>query len=140
MVQSKTDSEVESVILFDGVCNLCNGAVNFIIDRDKTGKFKFASLQSIYGQEYLANNDFPHDDFESMVFQQGDHVYTRSAAVLKIAQNMSGLWPLLYGFIIIPKFLRDAVYNYIASNRYRFFGKRDHCRVPTPELKAKFLD
>jgi len=138
-VETKTKSVVQNVILFDGVCNLCNGAVNFIIDRDTDNLFKFASLQSTYGQQYLANNDLPADEFDSIVFQQGNKVFTRSTAALKIARKMSGLWPLCYGFIIVPRFLRDAIYNFIANNRYKFFGKRDQCRVPTPDLKEKFL-
>ncbi len=131
---------IENVILFDGVCNLCNGAINFIIDRDKNNHFKFAALQSDYGQQYLDTNNLPLDDFESMVFIEKGEIYNKSTAALKIVRNLSGLWPVLYIFIIFPKFLRDAVYNLIANNRYKMFGKRDQCRVPTPELKAKFLD
>ncbi|MDA0196458.1 MAG: thiol-disulfide oxidoreductase DCC family protein [Bacteroidetes bacterium] len=134
------EKKVEHIILFDGICNFCNGAINFVMDRDRDGIFKFASLQSAFGQGYLKDSQLPLDEFESMVFLEHDEIYTKSTAVLKIARNMSGIWPILYGFMIVPKFLRDAIYNLIANNRYSWFGKRDQCRVPTPELKERFLD
>ncbi len=140
MTKVTTKKDLENVILFDGICNLCNAAINFIIDRDKNNHFKFASLQSDYGQEYLENNDLPLGNFESMAFIKNGKTYIRSSAALEIARNMSGVWPIFYGFIIVPKFMRDLVYNFIANNRYKFFGKRDQCRVPTPELKNRFLD
>ncbi len=133
-------NKLDNVILFDGICNLCNGAINFVIDRDKNSHFKFAALQSEYGQQYLQNNELPLDNFESMLFLEDGEIYLKSTAALKIARNLNGLWPMLYGFIIIPKFIRDAVYKFFADNRYKFFGKRDQCRVPTPELRVKFLD
>ena len=131
---------MSKIILFDGVCNLCNSSVQFIIKRDKKNQFLFASLQSRTGQEYLRKFNLPADTFNSFLLVEDDHYYTRSASALRIARSLSGGWPLLYAFIIVPRFIRDAVYNLIAKNRYKWFGKQEACRVPTPDLKKKFLD
>lgn len=128
------------ILLFDGVCNLCNGAVNFIIDRDPKGHFKFAALQSDFGQEKLEELGFDQEDFDSLVLLSEDKVYKKSSAALRIAKKLKGLYPLLYAFIIIPPFLRHALYDLIARNRYKWFGKRETCRMPTPELKARFVE
>ena len=127
------------IVLFDGVCNLCSGSVQFILKRDKNNLFQFASLQSKPGQEYLKKFNLPADTFNSFVLVEGDNIYTRSTAALRIARNLKG-WKWLYGFRIVPKFIRDAVYNLIAKNRYRWFGKKDECWIPTPELKSRFLE
>ncbi len=128
-----------NIILFDGVCNFCDSSVNFIIDRDKENIFKFAALQSEKGQEILDYFKLPKDDFDSFVFIEKDKVFKKSSAALKIANKLGGLWKILYPLIIIPKFIRDFFYNLIAKNRYKLFGKKDACRIPTPELKQKFL-
>jgi len=128
------------IILFDGVCNLCNSSVQFIIKRDKKNQFLFASLQGRTGQEYLRKFNLPADTFNSFLLVEDDHYYTRSTSALRIARSLSGGWPLLYAFIIVPRFIRDAVYNLIAQNRYKWFGKQETCWVPTPDLKKKFLD
>tara|TARA_Y100000588_G_scaffold290336_1_gene309176 strand:+ start:179 stop:568 length:390 start_codon:yes stop_codon:yes gene_type:complete len=128
------------VLLFDGVCNLCNGAVNFIIDHDPKGHFKFAALQSDFGQEKLKALGYSQQNFDSLVLLSGDKVYKKSSAALRIAKKLSGLYPLLYVFIIIPPFIRHGVYDIIAKNRYKWWGKRDSCRMPTPELRARFVD
>lgn len=128
------------VLLFDGVCNLCNGAVNFVIDHDPDAKFKFASLQSSAGMEYLKRYNMPSDVFESIVLVKANKVYTKSTAALKVAKELNGIWKVLYFFIIIPKPIRDAVYSFIARNRYSWFGKQEFCRVPTPELSQRFLE
>ena len=128
------------IILFDGVCNLCNGSVNFIIDRDKKHYFKFAALQSEAGKRYLKANQLPDSEFQTIVLIEDQKCYTRSSAALRIARRMDGAWPLLYGFIIFPPFIRNAIYNFIANNRYQWFGKSETCRIPTPELKSLFLD
>lgn len=130
----------KSIILFDGVCNLCNDAVQFIVKRDKKNQFHFASLQSEAGQHLLAKHILPLNDYNSFVLIEDDKVYTRSLAALRIAKKLKGLWPLLYGFIIVPKFIRDGIYKWIAKNRYRWFGKQDSCMVPTHELRARFLN
>ncbi|MCO6358353.1 DUF393 domain-containing protein [Roseivirga pacifica] len=132
--------ENQDVLLFDGVCNLCNGAVNFIIDHDPKGHFKFAALQSDFGQEKLKELGYNQQDFDSLVLLSGDKVYKKSSAALRIAKKLSGLYPLLYVFIIIPPFIRHGVYDIIAKNRYKWWGKRDSCRMPTPELRARFVD
>jgi len=128
-----------NIILFDGVCNFCDASVNFIIDRDKKNVFKFAALQSEKGQEILDYFKLPKDDFDSFVFIENDKVFKKSSAALRIANKLGGLWKIFYPFIIIPKFIRDFFYNLIAKNRYKLFGKKDACRIPTPELKQKFL-
>lgn len=128
------------VVLFDGVCNLCNGAVNMLIDRDKKNVFRFASLQSAYGQQVVAKHHLQGEYLNTILLVEGDKVYERSTAVLRVFKHLGGLYGLLYFFIVVPVFIRNAVYNFVARNRYRWFGKRDVCRVPTPELKAKFLE
>jgi len=129
-----------SVILFDGVCNLCNGAVQFVIKRDNKNQFLFASLQSEEGKQILKELNFPANKMDSFFLVENGKVYDRSAAALKVVKKLSGLWSFLYGFIIVPKFMRDVVYNLIAKNRYQWFGRKDECMIPTPELKAKFLN
>lgn len=128
------------IILFDGVCNLCNRGVQFIIKKDKKKKFLFASLQGKTGQEVLKKFNLQANDLNSFILADGDKIYTRSTAALRIAKQLSGVWKLLYGYMIVPRFIRDAVYNWIARNRYKWFGKKDECMVPTPELKERFLD
>jgi predicted DCC family thiol-disulfide oxidoreductase YuxK len=130
---------MSGIILFDGVCNFCNSSVNFIIDRDTTNYFKFGALQSDEGQVLLKKHNQRTDSFDTLILIEDDYLYTRSTAALRIAKKLSGLWPLFYVFIIIPKFLRDPIYNLIAKNRYKMFGKKDTCRLPTPEERAKFL-
>jgi predicted DCC family thiol-disulfide oxidoreductase YuxK len=129
----------QSTILFDGVCNLCNGFVNFIIVRDKANKFRFGSLQSPTVVDLLRQHNFLSDDLSTVVLLEGNKLYYQSTAVLKILKQLGGAWVLLYGFIIIPKPVRDFFYNLIAKNRYKLFGRQDACMVPTPELKAKFV-
>lgn len=128
------------VILFDGVCNLCNGSVQYVIKHDKQGLFRFASLQSDSGQELLQQYQLPQSDFTSFVLMEKGEIYTRSTAALKVARKLSGIVKLLYGFIIVPAFIRDGVYNFIAKNRYKWFGKQESCMIPTPELKERFLN
>lgn len=132
--------ENRDVLLFDGVCNLCNGAVNFIIDHDPKGHFGFAALQSDFGQQKLKELGYDQQEFDSLVLLTDGKVYKKSSAALRIAKKLNGLYPLLFVFIIIPPFIRHAVYDVIAKNRYKWWGKRDSCRMPTPELKARFVD
>lgn len=128
-----------ALILFDGVCNLCNGAVNFVIDHDPEGYFKLAALQSDEGQAVLKALGAADDALDSIVLVEESEVYRRSDAALRIARRLADAWPLLYGFIVVPRPIRDAMYDWIAHNRYDWFGKRDQCRIPTPELKERFL-
>lgn len=127
------------VVFFDGVCNLCNSSVQFIIKRDKKKQFYFASLQGEAGQALLKKFNLSTSHFNSFILVQDEQVYTKSTAVLKLLKLLGGWWKLLYAFIIIPPFIRDGVYSFIAVNRYRWFGKRESCMLPTTELKSRFL-
>jgi predicted DCC family thiol-disulfide oxidoreductase YuxK len=129
-----------AVILFDGVCNLCNGFVQFVIQHRKDDYFSFAALQSEYAYQKLSSLQAGSmEQLSSVILIEGDKVYTESTAALRILKKMNGLYPVLYGFMIVPAFIRNAVYKWIAKNRYKWFGKSDSCMIPTPELKARFL-
>ncbi len=128
------------IILFDGVCNFCNFWVNFIIDRDKDDIFRFAALQSEAGQKLLNKFNLKTEDFDTFILIDSEIYFTKSTAALKIARKLNYPVKVLYYFIFIPKFLRDLIYSLIAINRYKFFGKRDVCRVPTENEKKKFLE
>jgi predicted DCC family thiol-disulfide oxidoreductase YuxK len=130
-----------AVILFDGVCNLCNSSVTFVIDHDRRKRFKFAALQSEAGAALLAQHGRAATlgDPDSMLLVEDGRLYQRSTAVLRIARGLSGLWKLGYAAMVVPRPLRDLVYRWIARNRYRWFGKTEACRLPTPELKERFL-
>jgi len=128
------------ILLFDGVCNLCNSIVQFTIKRDSKGKFKFASLQSESGQAMLKKLGLPIDDFDSFVFIHQDKYFLKSSAGLHVLKELGGVWKLFYVFIILPKPLRDFIYNIIAKTRYSVFGKRDTCMVPTQDIKHRFLE
>ena len=128
------------LILFDGVCNLCNGLVQFIIRRDAKGKFKFASLQSEVGRSLLKQFNIDPDLLHSIVVIDNGVAFQRSDAVLRIANYLGGRWKILAAFKILPKFFRDGCYNVVAANRYRIFGKQDSCMIPTPELKDRFVE
>jgi len=130
----------QSIILFDGVCNLCNAAVQFVIKRDRKNQFLFASLQSETGKLLLKQFNLDKNEMNSIILIENEKAYQRSTAALKVAKKLDGLWFLLYAFIIVPKFIRDGVYNLISKNRYSWFGRKDECMIPTPELKAKFLN
>lgn len=130
----------QSVILFDGVCNLCNSAVNFVIKRDKKNLIQFAPLQSKTGHALLEKHKMVTEEMKSFIFIENGIPYTRSSAALKVCRHLNGLWPLLFGFIIVPRFVRDGIYDWIAKNRYKWFGQKNECMVPTPELQSKFLN
>ena len=127
------------IILFDGICNLCNSVVQFVIKHDKKDLFRFASLQSETGKKLIEDLHLKIPLPDSFLLISGKEVYTRSTAALLVAKNLHGLLKWLYGFIIVPVFIRDAVYNIIAKNRYKWFGKKDQCMIPTTELQSKFL-
>ncbi len=133
------NEQKHKIILFDGVCNLCNTSVTFIIKRDKKDIFRFAALQSDPGAEFIKKHGIDTSKTDSIILIDGDTHYERSTAALKIAKHLSGGYPLLYAFMIIPNFIRNRVYDYIAKNRYKWYGKKESCMIPTPELKAKFL-
>jgi predicted DCC family thiol-disulfide oxidoreductase YuxK len=127
------------LILFDGVCNLCNGSVQFVIKHDKESKFLFTSLQSDKGQEILKHFGMKTDDFDSFILLDKGEIYTKSSGVLKEAVILGGWFKIFAIFYLVPTFIRDLFYSFVAKNRYRFFGKKDSCMIPTPELKARFL-
>jgi predicted DCC family thiol-disulfide oxidoreductase YuxK len=129
----------QPIILFDGVCNFCNSAVNFTLKRNAKADIFFAPLQSAAGQKLLAQYHLPANNMQSFVFIEKEKPYKQSTAALKVARHLRGLWPLCYGFIIVPKFIRDGIYNWIAKNRYKWFGMRQSCMIPTHEVKARFL-
>jgi predicted DCC family thiol-disulfide oxidoreductase YuxK len=136
---NRLHSDEKNIVLFDGVCNLCNGAVNFLIDIDQQQKLHFASLQSSLGQAVLQQQGMRLDELDTFLFMRGEQVYTRSRAALEVLRTVGGPWQLGYGFMLVPGFIRDAVYKMVSRHRYRWFGKLEACRVPTPELKARFL-
>lgn len=127
------------IILFDGVCNLCNGAVQFVIRHDPKARFHFAPLQSEFAQQLLATLQHNIPTYSSIVFVADEKIYIKSTAVLKICGQLSGGWKMARILLIIPRFIRDGVYNFIARNRYRWFGKKAECMIPTPELRQCFL-
>lgn len=131
--------EGQAVLLFDGVCNLCNASVNFVIDRDPQAYFRFAALQSEAGRALLEGQHLHGDYLDSIVLVEHGRVYTNSTAALRVARHLSGAWPLLAVFLVVPRPVRDLVYGWVARNRYRWFGRRDTCRLPTPELRVRFL-
>jgi predicted DCC family thiol-disulfide oxidoreductase YuxK len=128
------------IIFFDGVCNLCNAFVQFVIKRDKRSQFKFASLQSEAAKGMLPENFFSDAKLSSVVLLEDGKVFSKSTAALRILRRLAGPWKLLYVFIILPPFICNLVYDIIAKNRYRWFGKKESCMVPTPELKHRFLE
>ncbi|MEO8765017.1 MAG: thiol-disulfide oxidoreductase DCC family protein [Ginsengibacter sp.] len=129
-----------SIILFDGVCNLCNTAVQFVIKRDNAGQFLFASLQSEEGKKIMSEHNMETNSRSSFFLVENGAIYNRSTAALKVARKLKGLWRFLYFFIIVPAFIRDGIYMFISRNRYRWFGKKDECMIPTTEIKARFLN
>jgi len=130
----------EPVVLFDGVCNLCNGSVTFIIRRDHTLKLKFASLQSEFGQEQMRRFNLPISSLNSVFLIKDGRLFQKSNAALEIARMLDGLWPVFYVFKIVPKFMRDFIYDWIAENRYWWFGKKEECMIPTPDMKTRFVN
>ena len=127
------------VVLFDGVCNLCDSSVQFMIAHDPTSFFRFTSLQSEAGQRILKRYNLPTEDFGSVVLVENNRVHQHSSAALRIARHLNGAWPAFFGLIVVPWFIRDLVYNFIAAHRYKWFGKKEMCMMPTPELRARFL-
>jgi predicted DCC family thiol-disulfide oxidoreductase YuxK len=130
---------MERIILFDGVCNLCNSSVQFIINRDPYGHFKFASLQSDIGQTLLRERGYK-TEINSFILIEDHKVYKKSTAALRVCMKLSGMWRILTVFRVIPPVLRDCLYDLIAKNRYKWFGKKESCMLPSAEMKQRFLD
>lgn len=129
------------VLYFDGVCNLCNGAVQFVIRHDRSGKIRFASLQSDAGAAAIRKVEARFGRRpDSLLFEVGDKIWIESDAALQLARYLDGGWKTLSWLRLFPRFLRDAVYRLVARNRYRMFGKKDACMIPTPQLKERFID
>jgi predicted DCC family thiol-disulfide oxidoreductase YuxK len=127
------------IVLFDGVCNFCSSVVRFAISGDPDGIFRFTSLQSDAGQFFLNKFGLSTDDFDSFVLIEGDRFFLRSTAVLRLCKKLKGLWPLVYLLIIIPTPIRDFIYNIVARNRYRWFGKKKECFIPSADIRNRFL-
>jgi predicted DCC family thiol-disulfide oxidoreductase YuxK len=128
------------VILFDGVCNFCNGSVNFVLKQDKKNIFRFAALQSEAGQRLLEEYKLSQKDFDSFVLIDNGRIYKKSAAALRVMNHLPWYWKELQILRIVPAFLRDAIYDFIAKHRYKWFGKKEQCMIPTPEVRSRFLD
>ena len=128
------------ILLFDGVCNLCNGTVQFVLKRDKKNYFKFASLQSDYGQNFLKKHKLPTTVFNTFILIEDSNYSIKSTAILKVFKQLNGLWPVLYIFIVFPALIRDPFYNLIAKNRYKLFGKKDSCMIPNKQVLSRFID
>ncbi|HET8887084.1 MAG TPA: thiol-disulfide oxidoreductase DCC family protein [Salinimicrobium sp.] len=131
----------KKIVLFDGVCNLCDRTVQKIIKHDKKDVFRFASLQSEIGQKLMKERGLDTTELNSIILiEPGVAYYQKSSAALEIAKHLSGGYSLLSYFSFLPEGFRDSVYDYVAKNRYKWYGKKDNCLIPTPELKGKFLD
>ena len=131
----------KKIILFDGVCNLCNSSVQYVIRHDKKDIFRFTSLQSEIGQKILSHIGISRQKIDSIVlYEPGKAYYYKSGAALKIAQYLGGFFTYSTIFRIIPSGIRDFIYDYVAKNRYKWYGKQEACMIPSPELKSKFLD
>jgi predicted DCC family thiol-disulfide oxidoreductase YuxK len=131
--------DLHPVVLFDGVCNYCNAMVNFIIRRDKKKIFRFATLQSEAAQKLLRQFHLPQNNFDSFVLVENDKIFLRSDAALRLYNKLPWYWKWTQLFWIFPKFIRDGIYCIIAKNRYKWFGKKDQCMMPAPEVMERFL-
>ncbi|ATP41261.1 thiol-disulfide oxidoreductase [Solibacillus sp. R5-41] len=129
---------MKSIVLFDGECNVCDASVQFILKHDAQGYFQFASLQSEIGQSLLKQYDIPPATNSLVLIDQGK-AYIQSTAALKIAKNLDGLWKWCYGAMLIPPAIRNRAYNILANNRYKWFGKKEACLLPTNEQRKRFL-
>ncbi len=127
------------ILLFDGICNLCNGTVQFIIKRDPKGKLKFAALQSESGQALLKKFGLPTDHFDTFIFIKEEKYYLKSRAVLEVLKELGGVWKIFYVFLYLPHPVRDFVYDIVAKSRYKIFGKKDKCMLPSLEIEERFL-
>lgn len=140
MAQDPASLTLETpVLLFDGVCNLCNASVQWILKRDHKAQFRFAALQSEFGQQILQKHGLTTEQFDTVVLSVGDRIFLRSDAPLEIVRRLGGFWKLFYLFKVLPRPLRDALYNFVARNRYRWFGRQAACMLPRPEWKGRFL-
>lgn len=132
--------EEHPILLFDGVCNLCDNTVQFVIKKNASQTVHFAALQSDFGKEQIKKAGLPTNELKSLIFIEKKQIYTRSTGALKLARHLDGLWKFAYVFIVVPKPIRDFVYNWIAKNRYKWFGEKDACMIPSKEVRERFVD
>jgi predicted DCC family thiol-disulfide oxidoreductase YuxK len=130
----------DKIVLFYGMCNLCNHAVQVVIKNDRKKRFRFASLQSNFGKEILLKSNLRPGDLSSFLFLDNGHLYSKSTGALRVAKYLDGMWPALYVLMIVPPFIRNSVYKWVANNRYKWFGKQASCWLPTPDLRARFIN
>jgi predicted DCC family thiol-disulfide oxidoreductase YuxK len=130
----------QSIIFFDGVCNLCEGFVQWVIKRDPDGYFHFSSLQSDFARSFFESRGSDLNDLNSVILYNKGRFYKNSDVSLEVFKQLKFPWSLLYPFKVIPRIIRDSIYQWIAKNRYRWFGKKEQCMIPTPELQSRFLD
>ncbi len=135
-----TEGSPHPVVIFDGVCNYCSSVVVFIIKRDARGIFRFAPFQSESAKALLEKYGVREDYLDSFILIEDGRLYTKSEAALRLWRRLGGLWSLNYAFIAVPAFIRDAVYDFIARNRYKWFGKKDECMIPGPDVRERFLE
>ncbi|MEX2528178.1 MAG: thiol-disulfide oxidoreductase DCC family protein [Gemmatimonadota bacterium] len=128
------------ILLFDGVCNLCTASVRWVLPRDPDGNFRFASLQSEVGRKLLLDAGGNPEELDSVVLLEGGRLWERSTAALRVARKLKAPWPLLYAFILVPRPIRDWVYDLVARHRYRIFGRKEECMIPEPGVQERFLD
>lgn len=128
------------VLFFDGVCNLCNGAIQLVIDHDTHGTIRFASLQSDAGQAVLDRLDLSSEDLETVILLEGNRAYTRSAAAIRVCELLGGVYRVAGLGWLLPRAVRDRLYTFVADHRYEWFGQKDQCMMPTPELRERFVD
>lgn len=132
--------EPSHIVFFDGKCNFCNSSVDFLFKKNKKKNLKYASLQSEFASQFLTKYDKNPNDLNTIFYYRKGKVYQESGAVLRICKELKGVWPAIQIFLIVPPFIRDAVYRWIAKNRYRLKGRRETCRIPTPEEKQFFIE
>jgi len=133
------DTSKHPILFFDGLCNLCNGYIQFVIKRDPDSRFRFAALQSDFAKEYFKEDPALIKDVHTVIMVEDGKRYSHSDVGLRMCAHLGGLWPILQVLKYLPKGFRDSIYNWVAKNRYRWFGKKDSCMIPTPELQARFL-
>ncbi len=129
----------KSIVFFDGVCNLCNASIDFILKRDSKNRFLVGALQEDFSKKILSNYSVKQDYLDSLILIEENQIYFKSTAALRIARQLKGLWPIFYLLIGFPLWIRDPVYDWIGRNRYRWFGKKNTCRIASPDEQTKFL-
>jgi predicted DCC family thiol-disulfide oxidoreductase YuxK len=132
-------TQPKSIVFFDGVCNLCNASIDFILKRDTKNLFLVGALQEDFSKKILSNYSVKQDYLESLILLEENQIYFKSTAALRIARHLKGLWPIFYLLIALPVWIRDPVYDWIGRNRYRWFGKKNTCRIASPDEQTKFL-